>query len=99
MSKDEGTNLGAMTAILKVVVNCESLGLEDVSKAHVLGMPCWRRVNMAQLAKMFLWAYMTSLSNLFKQTFISVWHGLKNQGKDVESGQRHISMWVCDHEN
>jgi len=40
MSKDEGTNLGAMTTILKVVVNCESLGLEDLSKVHVLGMPC-----------------------------------------------------------
>lgn len=24
---------------------------------------------------------------------------LQNQGKDVESGQRHISMWVCHHEN
>jgi len=54
---------------------------------------------MAQLAKMFLWAYMTSLSNLLEQTFISVWHVLKTQGKDVESGQRHISMCVCDHEN
>jgi len=37
--KDEGTILGAMTTTLKVVVNCESLGLEDLSKAHVLGMP------------------------------------------------------------
>lgn len=77
--KDEGTNLGAMTLTLKVVVNCESLGLEDLSKAHVLGMPRWRCVNMAQLAKMFLWAHMTYLSNLLKQTFINVWHGFKTK--------------------
>jgi hypothetical protein len=38
--KDEGTNLGAITTTLKVVVNCESLGLEALSKIHVLGMPC-----------------------------------------------------------
>jgi hypothetical protein len=46
-----------------------------------------------------MWACMTFLSNLHKQIFKSVTHGLKSLGKANKNGQRLTLMWVCNHIN
>jgi len=46
--KDEGYNLNAMTNVLKFVVSCEYLWLEERFKELVLVMFFQRHVNMAQ---------------------------------------------------
>jgi len=55
--KDEGSNLNTMTTTLKSIVKHDMLGLEEVSRAFVLGMHFPRLVNMLQKKKKFAKTY------------------------------------------
>lgn len=69
-----------------------------LSKAHALGTPKMLASTIQQRTK-FVWACMAFLSNLHKQIFKSVTHGLRNLGKAIKNGQRLTLMWVCNHGN
>jgi hypothetical protein len=65
--KDEGLNLNIMTIVLKCVVKCEVLGLDENFQGAILAMLFPKHANMLLLMKKF--ARITSLfeSNLPSQ--------------------------------
>jgi hypothetical protein len=45
--KDEGSNFNEMTSVLKFIIDCEYLGLEESSRVLALNMRFQKHVNMA----------------------------------------------------
>jgi hypothetical protein len=65
--KDEGSNLNTMTIVLKIVVNCEVLGLDENFQGSCFGHAFPKHVNMLLLTKKFLGILSLFQSNMPNQ--------------------------------
>jgi hypothetical protein len=52
--KDNGSNLNSMISVLKFVMKCQVLGLEETFKEHVLGMFSSMFVNVPLMTRKFI---------------------------------------------